>query len=94
MAAIRLKRLVAGLVQWSNPTYSPDILPRLQGLLRTLADIDFAFQQDLETIMKSSADEDLKQRAVTTLKQHHQERRGPYLRAITALEKQMLKKAA
>lgn len=69
--------------------YSPDILPLLQSLLRTLADIDFEFERDLELIANSTIDETLKQKAVSTLRQRHEERRTPYLREIAALQGQI-----
>jgi hypothetical protein len=75
-------------------TYSPDILPRLQSLLAALADIDFEFQKDRETILKSEVEERLKQGAIATLAKRHQERRAPYLRGIDKLERQIQRKAA
>ncbi len=69
----------------SAVTYPPDILPLMQSLLRTLADIDFDFERDLEAIAESTADQSLKQQAVARLKQRHHERRAPYVQQITAL---------
>lgn len=86
MVPITLERLASGLNQQPAKTYSPDILPLMQSLLRTLADIDFEFQRDLETVTKSSIEEPLKQRAIATLKKRHHERRAPYLRGIRMLE--------
>jgi hypothetical protein len=89
MASAMLKRITSGTSQQPAGTYSPDILPLLQSLLSTLADIDFEFQKDRETILSSTTDELLKQRAIATLKRCHQERRAPYLREIERLERQM-----
>jgi hypothetical protein len=81
------KTLTSGLNQRPAVAYSPEILPLMQSLLRALADIDFNFERDLETVATSAIDEPLKQKAVTTLKQSHQERRAPYLREIASLQK-------
>jgi hypothetical protein len=89
MNPTKLEFQALGLNQRPTPTYSPDILPLMQSLLRTLADIDFEFQKDLETVAKSSIEEPLKQRAIATLKRRHQERRAPYLREISTVEQQM-----
>lgn len=85
-----LKRLTS---EPSQPpgTYSPDILPLLQSLLRALADIDVEFQKDRETILKSPNDEPIKQRSIATLAKRHQQRRALYLRKIDKLERQIPK---
>ncbi|WP_245444697.1 hypothetical protein [Microvirga sp. KLBC 81] len=70
-------------------TYSPDILPLMQSLLGTLADIDVEFRTDLEKILQSAVEEPLKQRAIATLEKRHHERRAPYVREINKLEKQI-----
>jgi hypothetical protein len=70
-----------------SPT--PDILPLLQSLLATLADIDFAYQKDREIILTSATEEPLKQRVIATLAKRHHERRDPYLRKIDKLERQI-----
>jgi len=61
----------------------------MQSLLGVLADIDFEFQKDRETILKSSIEEPLKQRAIATLAKRHRDRRDPYLREIDKLESQI-----
>ncbi len=48
-------------------TYSPEVLPLLQLLLATLADIDFEHESDIETVRNSSADEWLKQATIRKL---------------------------
>jgi hypothetical protein len=89
MASAMLKQMTSGTPQQPAGTYSPDILPLLQSLLSTLADIDFRFQKDRETILSSTTDELLKQRAIAPLKRYHQERRAPYLREIERLERRI-----
>jgi hypothetical protein len=69
--------------------YPSELLPSLQSLLAALADIDFEHASDIETIRSSSADERVKQTAIRKLQEHHQERRAPYIRQLTALHKQM-----
>jgi hypothetical protein len=89
MSFAMLKRLTSGSAQQPPGTYSPDILPSLQSLLGALADIDFEYQKDRETILQSPIEEPLKQRAIATLTTRHQERRDPYLREIDKLERQI-----
>ena len=89
MSFAMLKRLTSGSSQPLQGTYSPDILPSLQSLLAALADIDFEYQKDRETILQSPIEEPLKQRAIATLAKRHQERRDPYLREIDKLERQI-----
>jgi hypothetical protein len=66
----------------------------LQGLLSTLADIDFAYENDLETVRTSAADEAVKQTVINKLQQQHCERRAPYVRQLAVLEKRMRAVAA
>jgi hypothetical protein len=69
--------------------YAPDVLPRLQNLLSTLADIDFAYECDLEVVQASAANEDLKTVAIGSLRQLRDSRRAPVLRQITALQERL-----
>ena len=89
MASAMLKRLHSGTPQQPAGTYSPDILPLTQSLLRALADIDFEYQKDRETILKSAIEEPFKQRAIATLAKRHHEQRAPYLREIDELEREI-----
>ena len=77
-----------------RPMYSPTIQPLLQSLLVTLADIDFAYESDLETIKNSAIDDALKQMAIDKLQQQHQERRTPYVRQLAALQERIRAMAA
>ena len=74
--------------------YAPEITPLLQALLSTLADIDLAYESDVEVIQTSAVDDVLKQRAVERLQQQHRERRKPYLRQIAALQHRIQPMAA
>jgi hypothetical protein len=75
-------------------TYSPEVLPLLQLLLATLADIDFEHESDIETVRSSSADEWLKQATIRKLQERRQERRAPYVRKLEGLQKQIQAMAA
>jgi hypothetical protein len=66
--------------------YSPAVGPLLQSLLATLADIDFAFESDLEVVENSATDEALKRKIIERLREQHRERRDPYVRRIDALQ--------
>ena len=70
-------------------TYSPEVLPLLQLLLATLADIDFEHESDIETVRNSSADEWLKQATIRKLQERRQKRRAPYVRKLDGLQKQI-----
>jgi hypothetical protein len=74
--------------------YSPDLLPLLQTLLAALADIDFAFESDLEAVESSTAEESLKRQVAERLRQMHHERRTPYVQQIAALQERMRAVAA
>jgi hypothetical protein len=74
--------------------YSVEIQPLLQSLLSTLADIDFAYESDLEVVHSSTTDELLKQKVLGKLRQRHSERREPYLKQLAALEYRIRKLAA
>ena len=74
--------------------YSPEITPLLQSLLATLADIDFAYESDLEVVQNSATDAILKRKVIERLQQQHRERREPYIRQITALQRRFMPMAA
>jgi hypothetical protein len=69
-------------------TYSPAALHTQQSLLATLADLDCAYDIDLETVETSGVPESIKREVIRTLKQRHQERRAPYVRKLEALQTQ------
>lgn len=67
-------------------TYSPDLAPLLQSLLATLADIDFAFESDLELVENSAMNGALKRKTIERLQEQHRARRTPYVRQIDVLQ--------
>jgi hypothetical protein len=66
--------------------YSPNLQPLLQSLLAALADIDFEYERQRETISNQSPDTGLKTRALEKLKAQHLERRDPYVQQLAALQ--------
>ena len=69
--------------------YVPDILPRLQSLLATLADLDVAHASNLIVIESRQMDDDRKDQLIAGLRQTHCKRRAPYLRDLAALRERM-----
>ena len=69
-----------------NQLYSPSILPLMQSLAATLADIDFAHERDIEFIEGRAGDPALKARRLRAIKQEHRERRAPYFQELAALQ--------
>jgi hypothetical protein len=65
--------------------YPADLLPVLQSLLSTLADIDLAHQSEVEAVRSSSVEESLKQALIRELQERHGERREPYVRQLRVL---------
>jgi hypothetical protein len=74
--------------------YSPTIQTLLQSLLATLADIDFAYESDLEAVKNSATDEALKRKVIDKLQQQHREQRTPYIRQLAALQERVRVMAA
>jgi hypothetical protein len=66
-------------------TYRADALPKLQDLLAALADLDLAYETDLEVVRNSGTDEDLKQIAIQNLERLYHQRRKPVVRHLEAL---------
>jgi hypothetical protein len=69
--------------------YSPDLQPLLQSLLRTLADIYFEYERERDNISSRAMDMNLKIRMLEKLRQHHRERRGPYLQQLAILHERI-----
>ncbi|MCG7393418.1 hypothetical protein MHY87_10925 [Microvirga sp. ACRRW] len=69
--------------------YEPDILPRLQSLLATLADLDVVHASNVSTIEGRQTDIASKQRVIADLRQSHRERCLPYILEIEALRARM-----
>ena len=70
----------------STSIYPADRLPQLQGLLSALADIDLAYERDLQVVRGSATNADLKTMTINNLAQRHQERREPIVRRLAALQ--------
>ena len=69
--------------------YPPELLPLLQSLLATVADIDFEHESDVETVRNSSVDEWLKQTTIRKLHECHRERRMPYVQQLESLQRRL-----
>ena len=69
--------------------YSPDLQPLLQSLLGTLADIDFEYERECDQISSRTIDMNLKIRLLEKLKQHHRQRREPYLQQLAILQERI-----
>ncbi len=62
----------------------------MQRLLAALADLDRAYDSDVETVRSSNVPEIIKQSVIQTLEQRHQERRAPLVRQLEALQRRGL----
>lgn len=71
------------------PVYPDDIRPRLQSVLAALADLDFALERSIESVRANGTDEVQKREAINLLRKRHQERRAPYLRELSELQKRI-----
>ena len=70
-------------------TYAPALLHKLQSTLATLADLDCAFDLDIEVVRDSRIPKSLKEAAVEGLQKQHQQRRASYVRQLTALQERI-----
>jgi hypothetical protein len=66
--------------------YFPELQNLLQSILVEIANIDFAYESDVEVVQNSTTDEVLKKKVVSNLQQHHRERREPYLIQLATLQ--------
>jgi hypothetical protein len=74
----------------SSPSvYSPALQPLMQSLLSVLADIDFAYEREHESVSRSIKDVGLKTRLLERLRERHCERREPYAQQLTILQDQI-----
>ncbi len=74
--------------------YPAELLPLLQALLATLANIDFEHESDIEIVRNSAADEWLKQTTIRRLQERHSKRRAPYVQQLERLQRQIQAMAA
>jgi hypothetical protein len=65
--------------------YSADLLPALQSVLVSLADIDVAHESEIEAARNSSVEESLRQGLILELQERHRKRREPYVRQLAVL---------
>ena len=70
--------------------YSPEDEGLLQSLLTTLADLDFAYEQERERVSRSTMDESLRARMLQKLRDQHRERRDRYIRHLTVLQERIM----
>jgi hypothetical protein len=69
--------------------YNANLLPALQATLMILADLDFAFESDVETVRNSTTNEALKREVIERMREEHRARRAPYVRKLAALEERI-----
>jgi hypothetical protein len=86
MAEIERKEHL-GQDQVHHRYYSPTVLPLIQSLLATLADMEFAFEQECERV-RNTTDVRLRARILKGLRAKHQARRDTYVRELALLQKQ------
>ena len=70
----------------SSKPYSAEIQPLMQTLLAILADLDFAYECELEQIGAGAGDAGLKECLRARLEAQHRERRAPYVEQLGRLE--------
>ena len=68
------------------PVYSPSLLPLMQSLLATLANIDAEHAHEVEQVTRSTAPASLKPHLLAKLNERHRERRAPYVRHLALLQ--------
>jgi len=71
---------------WAAPVYAPSLLPLMQSLLATLANIDAEHEHEVERATRSSAPASLKPRLLAKLNERHRERRESYVRHLALLQ--------
>ena len=71
----------------SRRVYTPELQPILQSLLSTLADLDFAYEQERERLIANDTQNQVvRKRALERLNERHHERREPYIRQLEAIQ--------
>ena len=78
-----LNRLIVGANQ------SFDLHGLWQNTSRTLSNLDFEHQHEVQRLERSRTDPMLKKQIVDTLKRRHRERRQPYVMLIAELQKHL-----
>ena len=67
------------------PVYSPSLLPLMQSLLATLANLDAEHAHEVGRITRSTAPASLKPHLLAQLTERHRERRRPYVQQLAIL---------
>ena len=67
------------------PVYSPALLPLMQSLLTTLANIDAEHEHEVGRVTRSTAPASLKPHLLAKLTERHRERREPYVQQLAIL---------
>ena len=78
-----LNSLIAGAQQ----TF--DLNASLQSTMRTLSNLDFEHQHEMQRLERSRTDPMLKRQIIDNLKRRHRERCQPYLALIAELQKHL-----
>ena len=68
------------------PVYSPSLLPLMQSLLTTLANLDAEHAHEVGRVTRSSTPASLKPHLLAKLTERHRERRAPYVRHLALLQ--------
>jgi hypothetical protein len=69
-----------------SPTYSSNILPKLQSLLANLADLNLAHEREIEAVRTSCLDDKSKLETIERLLKIFQERKAPIVEELLSLE--------
>jgi DNA polymerase III delta subunit len=83
-----LNRLIIG----GEPPF--DLHALLQSTSRTLSNLDFEHQHEMQRVERSRTDPVLKRQIIDNLKRRHRERRQPYLALIAELQSHLLSAAS
>ena len=76
------------------PVYSPSLLPLMQSLLATLANLDAEHEHEVGRITRSTAPASLKPHLLAKLIERHRERRAPYVRHLALLQRRIHSRSA
>ena len=71
------------------PLIPAEFQPRMQLVLATLADIDFAHECELDNVNSAAIDASFKAKMIAKLDQVHQQRRHPYAQELIRLHEWM-----
>ena len=73
--------------------YSPALLPLMQSLLATLANLDAEHEHEVGRITRSSTPASLKPHLLAKLTERHRKRRAPYVRHLALLQGRVLSRS-